>query len=74
MFVSFMCLHLFVRLVTCECTRFDNKDSETQAQVRLVSFQNKIKIFQEDILSKAFCHFPNVRMRTNAYSEEAIAD
>jgi len=39
-----------------------------------LSFQNKIKIFQRDILSKTFYHFLNVRMKTNAFQEEAIAD
>jgi len=39
-----------------------------------LSSQKKIKIFQTHILSKAFCPFPNVRMSTNVYREEAIAD
>ena len=26
------------------------------------------------MLSKAFCHFPSVRMRTDVFREEAIAD
>jgi len=25
-------------------------------------------------LSKTFCHFPDVRMRTNAFRKQAIAD
>jgi len=33
-----MCLHELVRLVSKESTRLDNKDSETQAQVRLLKF------------------------------------
>jgi len=38
-----------------------------------LSSQKKIQFFQRHILSKAFCHFPNVRMRTNAFREEAFA-
>jgi len=36
--------------------------------------QKKIKIFQRHVLSKAFCHSSNVRMRTNVFHEEAITD
>ena len=39
-----------------------------------LSSQKKIKIFQRHISSKAFFHFPNVRMRTNVFRQEAIAD
>jgi len=39
-----------------------------------LSSQWKIKIFRRHILSKAFCHSSNVRMRTNAFREDAIAD
>jgi len=57
-----------------ESTRFDNKDSEPKAQViGYLSSQKNIIIFQKQILSKAFCHFPNVRMRRNASRKEAIA-
>jgi len=38
-----------VKLVTIESTRFDNKDSEPKAQVRLLSSQKKIKFFQKHI-------------------------
>jgi len=38
-----------------------------------LSQQKNIKIFQGDVLSKTFCHFPNIRMGTNAFQEEAIA-
>jgi len=31
-----VCSHEFVRFVTRECTRFDNKDSEPKAEVRLL--------------------------------------
>ena len=34
----------------------------------------KIKNFQRYILSKAFCHFTNVGMRTSVFREEAFAD
>jgi len=37
-----------------------------------LSSQKKIKIFHRHILLKAFCHFPNVRMKTNFFCEEAI--
>jgi len=69
-----MCLHGFVSLVTKESTRRDNKNSETKAKLGYSSFQNKIKLFLRHILSKTFCHFPNVRMRTNAFREEAFSD
>jgi len=38
-----------------------------------LSFQNKIKNFQRDTLSKDLFHFPNVRMSTKAFCEEAVA-
>jgi len=38
-----------------------------------MSSQKKIQFFQRQILSKAFCQFPKVRMRTNAFREEAFA-
>jgi len=59
-----------MRLVAREPTRFYNKGSELKAQV---SSKKKFQIFQRHMLSKAFCHFPNVRMRTNAFREEAFA-
>jgi len=65
-----MCLHELVWLVTKESTRCDNKDSEPQAQMRLLKIPQKIKSIQRDMFSKAFCHFPNVRMRTNVFREE----
>jgi len=39
-----------------------------------LSLQNKIKIFQGDVVSKTLRYFPNARMITDAFSEEAIAD
>ena len=33
------------------------------------SFQNKIKVFQKDIMSKTFRHFPNLKMAVNAFTE-----
>jgi len=39
-----------------------------------LSSQKKIKIFQRHIFSNAFCPFPNDRMRTNVFREEATAD
>jgi len=55
-------------------TRTANKNSAPRAQVRLLlSSQKKIKFFQWHVLSKAFCHFPDVRMRMNAFREEAFA-
>jgi len=61
-------------VVTKESARFDNNNSEPKSQVRQLKFQKKIKIFQRHMLSKAFCHIPNVRRRTNVFGEEAIAD
>jgi len=39
-----------------------------------LSSQRKIRILQRHLLSKALCHSSNVRMRTNAFREGAIAD
>jgi len=61
-------------VVTKESARFDHNGSEPKLQVSQLEFQKKIKIFQRQMLSKAFCHFPNVRRRTNVFGEEAIAD
>ena len=33
------------------------------------SFQNKIKVLQRDIMSKTFCHFCNLKMTVNAFTE-----
>jgi len=60
-------------VVTKISVRFDNNDSEPKLQVRQL-FQKKIKIFQRHMLSKAFCHIPDVRRRTNIFGEEATAD
>ena len=35
----------------------------------VISFQNKIKAFQRDIMSKTFHHFPNFKMTVNAFTE-----
>jgi len=40
----------------------------------VLNFQNKIKNFQRGIFSKSFCHFPNVKIKTNAFPEKTIAD
>ena len=37
------------------------------------SFQNKIKVFQRDIMLKTFRHFPNLKMTMNVFTE-VIAD
>jgi len=66
-----MCLHKFVKLVTatvclrqfyamltqCDQVLFDNNDGEPKSQVRLLSFQKKIKIFQTRIVKSilSFC-------------------
>ena len=36
------------------------------------SFQTKIKIFQKDINSKTFCHFPNLKTTVNEIPEVMI--
>jgi len=64
---------LIVRLVTREYTRFYNKDSEPKAQVSLLKFPEQDSIFQRHILSKAFCHFPSVRMKRNAFHKDEVA-
>ena len=33
------------------------------------SFLNKLKVFQRDIMSKTFRHFPNRKMTVNAFTE-----
>jgi len=43
-------------------------------QLDYLCSQKKIKIFRTHVLSKGFCPFPNVRLSTNVYREEAIAD
>jgi len=63
-----------VKLVTRESARFDNNDSDPKAQFRLLKFPEEIKIFQRHLLSKAFRHSSNVKMRMNAFRKEAIAD
>ena len=40
----------------------------------VLSFQKKIKVFQRDIMTKSFYHFPNFKMRMNSFPEEAISD
>ena len=66
-------------LVIRKSARFDNNDSEPTSQVskempKLGSFssQKKIKIFQRHILSKAFCHFPNVLNENQCLSRRGI--
>jgi len=62
-------------LVTRESARFYNNNSESKSQIRLLSLLYlSFSIFQRHILSKAFCYFPNVRMRTSVFREEAFAD
>ena len=56
-----------VLVVAKESVRFDNNDSESKSQVRLLKFPEENKNFQSHILSKAFCHFPNVRMKMNVF-------
>jgi len=53
-------------LVTRESTRFYNKNGEPKAQIRLLKFPEEYSIFERH-MSKAFCHFPNVKMRTHAF-------
>jgi len=60
-------------VVTKESARFDNNDSEPKSKVRL-TVPKENKNFQRHMLSKAFCHFPDVRKRTNVCGEEADAD
>jgi len=54
-------------VVAKESARCDNNDSEPKSQVRLLKFPEENKNFQRHILSKAFCHFPNVRMKMNVF-------
>ena len=34
----------------------------------VISFQNKTKVFQREIMSKTFRHFPNLKMTVNAFT------
>ena len=43
-------------LITTESTRIDNKDSEPEAQVRLLKFPEENSIFSKTHIYKAFCH------------------
>jgi len=61
-------LHKFVKLVTITTT------VNLKLKLDYLSSHKKIKIFQRHVLSKAFCRSSKVRMRTNAFREEAIAD
>jgi len=61
-------------LVTRESTRYDKTIVNLNFKLGYLSSQKKIKSFQRHISSKTFFHFPNVRMRTNVFREEAIAD
>jgi len=40
---------------------------------RLLKFPEEHSIFSITNIVKTFCHFPNIRMRRNAFREEAIA-
>jgi len=64
-----------VRLVTRASTRFYNKTVNLKLKLQQATYISfKKLIFQRVILSKTFCHFPNVRVRTNAFRKEVIAD
>jgi len=52
MFVSFINVFSRVRKVTRESTRFNNKNSEPEAEVRLLSFKTKLKFFKEACCQK----------------------
>lgn len=40
----------------------------------IFSFQNKIRVFQRDILSRNFSHFPNLSRRVNTFPDIEIKD
>jgi hypothetical protein len=40
----------------------------------VLSFQNKIKLFQRDLASKKFDHFPNLKSRITAFPDVEIKD
>ena len=64
-----MCLHEFTRLAG-SLRDLITKAIKLKLKFDLLIFQNKIENFRRDILLKTFCHFPNVRMRTNAFRKE----
>ena len=72
-FLLAVCLHEFVRLVTRAPCNLISKPVNLQLKLGCLSFQNKIEIFQRNIFSKTFCHFPTVTMRTNDFRKETIA-
>jgi len=57
----------------CRLRELTTKIVNLKLKLGYMSSQKKIQFFQRQILSKAFCQFPKVRMRTNAFREEAFA-
>ena len=64
MFLIDIIKHLQILNFALQCTERIISDL---AQT-VISFQNKIKVFQRDILSKTFRHFPNLKMIVNAFT------
>jgi len=54
--------------------RIDNKDNEPKAQASLLKFPEENSIFSKTHIVEIILSFPNVRMRTNAFREEAFAE
>ena len=57
------------------CLRdFHYQKCKSKAQVKLLIFPKWNQNFSKRLIVKTFRHFPSLRMRTNAFSEEATAD
>jgi len=61
-----------VRLVIRQFTRFDNKDGEPKAQVSLLNFPNKIKIFKVTYCHKQSVIFPTSEWKRMLYAKRQL--
>ena len=73
MFVSFInALTRFHQVNNQGPAWLDNKAVNLKLKLDYVNFSNKIQISEEVYYKKTFCHFPNVRIRTNAFNERQV--
>jgi len=63
-----------VRLVTSESTRFDNKDSEPKAQVRLLKFPEENSIFSDTLCQKHSVIFPVSEWERMLFAKRQLQD
>jgi len=59
-----------VRLVTVESTRFDNKDSEPKAQVKLLKFPEENSIFLKTHIVKSILSFSQCQNENECFSRK----